>query len=322
MTFPKIPLLVRFVLPLFAVACHDGSSPSQPSTPGVQITGANAEQIAVLALDAAFGLAQVGDVGSGVLALRLPGPLARVDLRRLIGRRVDELVLVSSALPASLSETLPGPGGGQVMRTWEDRDGNERVSSGDTFVSAFAGYVDGDVRLSGVVTVDELVVSGTPPSSTSWSMQGRMTLVGLEVGTGDESTTVSGSLRFGRERRPTVILTGLELDRGLVAGGMSLQRGNVITYNEYPIDYAFAMSSRGAVQVAGVEGLVRYETKAPFTGITLFDYPWAGELEVRGLGNSRITVRMIDYTSMLVIDVDADGDGEIDETIEADWTTL
>jgi len=321
-TAKKTSLLVYLSLPLFAVACRNGSASPAPLTPGVQITSANAQEIAVLALGAAFGLAEVGEVGTGVLALQLPGPIARVDLRRMIGRRVDELLLAPAVLPASVSSTLPGPGGGQVIHTWEDRDGDERVSTGDAFVSAFTDYVDGQVELSGVVTVDQVVVAGTPPSGTSWSIGGRMTLVNLEVGNGDDTTTVVGSLRFVREQRPTVILTKLELDRGLAVGGMSLQPGNVIGYDEFPIDYAFSMTSRGAVEVAGIDGLLLYETTAPFTGITLFDYPWAGELQVRGAGSSLITIRMTDYTSMLEIEVDADGDGEIDETIEADWTAL
>jgi hypothetical protein len=210
-----------------------------------------------------------------------------------------------------------------VIHTWEDNDGSETISTGDSFVSAFTDYHDGAQVLNGVVTVDPVAVFGQPPDGLTWGISGRMNFVNLEVTVGAaEPQAIAGSLRFTRERRQTVDLLDLDLDTGLVVGTTVLQAGNTISYNVYPAAYGFAMSARGAVAVDGVDGLIEFETKQVFTGLTLLPYPWAGSLEIRGDGGSLITVTMVDYTSSLTIEIDADGDGEVEETVDADWSTL
>ncbi len=316
-------LLALLPVSLFSLGCSNGHGEAAPPTPGVQISMANAQEVAKLAIQAAFGLADVGNIGSGVLLVPQPANMAAAGLSAMVERRVGDLLVGEVLLTAAVSQTLTGPAGGQVIHTWDDRDGDQKLSAGDTFLSAFTDYGDRGLLLSGVVMVDELTVTGTPPTSQQWGIAGRMTFVNLAVtADGGDPVTLAGSLRFRREQRVTVETLALQLDSAFVVGSTVLQPGNTIGYNVYPVEYAFALSAKGAVQVEGIDGLIRYETKHPFTGITLFSYPWAGELEVHGAGDSLISVRMIDYTSMLEIEVDADGDGEVDETIAADWTTL
>lgn len=318
----KTSLAVAVPLLLLAAACSRGSSSAVVATPGAQITAENAEQVALLAIEAAFGFTPIGAVGSGLLAVAPPAAPAPLQLGNVVARRVDELLFAPAVLAGAVSQTLAGPDGGQVILTWEDRDGDQKVSTGDTFVSAFTAWRDGELELSGVLTVDGTVVAGTPPSSQYWSIAGRMTFVNLTVGTGADAVTIAGAVQFRRERKPTVESTRLEIDQGLAFGDALLQSGTALGYDEFPAEFAFSLSSRGAVQVPDLDGELRYETTQVFTGITLFGYPWAGVLEVRGAGDSLITVRMVDFTSTISIEVDADGDGEVDETLTADWTTL
>lgn len=325
MTAVKI-LLAVLPFSVFAASCsksHGGDA--APLTPGVQITTANGQEIARVALQAAFGLADVGSVSGGLLAHPFGSSTspALLSVKALVQARVDELVVGGTLLAASLSETLPGTAGGQVIHTWDDRDGDEKVSTGDAFVSAFTDYRDGTTSLSGVVTVDGIVVFGEPPAGQTWGIAGRMNFVNLQVTVaGGEPQTIAGSVRFSRERRQTVEVLDLDLDDGLVTGSSVLQPGTAIGYIEFPADYGFAVSAHGAVQADGIVGLIEFDTTQVFTGLTLLPYPWAGVLEVRGAGGSLITVQMTDYTSSLTIAIDADGDGEVDETVAADWTTL
>lgn len=322
MILMKTPLVAALPLMVLATACSRGSPPAGGQAPGAHITAENAEQIALLAIRSAFGFTPVGEIGSGLLALQPAAAPAQLRLEHIVARRIDEMWLASLLPTGTAPLTMAGPDGGQVIRVWEDVDGDEQISSGDTLVIAFTAYRDGPLELDGVLTIDGIVVAGTPPTSQSWSVAGRMTFAELEVGSAGDAVTIVGSLRFHRERKPTVESTRLLLDHGLRFGDAELQPGTTLGYDEFPAEFAFALSSRGAVQAPGVEGVLRYETTQVFSGITLFGHPWAGVLEVRGEGTSRIVVRMVDFTSTIAIDVDADGDGMVDETLTTDWTTL
>lgn len=318
----KYPL-VLFPVALFAAGCSHGHDAAAPVTPGVQITPANAQEVATLALRAAFGLANVGSVTGGLLTHQPAPAPALLDVKAIVEHHVDEMVVQSLLLPASISDTVPGPGGGQVIHTWEDSDGSGTITTGDSFVSAYTDYQDGAQVLNGVVTVDPVAVFGQPPDGLTWGISGRMNFVNLEVAVGTaEPQAIAGTVRFTREHRQTVDVLDLDLDTGLVVGTTALQAGTTIAYDVFPAEYGFAMSARGAVQVDGVDGLIEFETRQVFTGLTLLGYPWAGSLEVRGAGGGLITVTMVDYTSALKIEIDADGDGEAEETVDADWTTL
>lgn len=318
-------LLALFPVSFLTLGCSGGGGgDAAPVTPGVQITTENAQQVAKRAIQAAFGLADVGNIGSGLVVVPQPMDTPSGSLMSMVQQQVGSVLAGETLLAAagSASQTLAGPEGGQVIHTWEDRDGDEQLSDGDTFVSAFTDYGARGLVLNGVVLVDEVTVTGTPPTSQQWGVAGRMTFVNLDVAAGGDPTTLAGSLRFRRENRVTTEVLDLDLDRGFRVGDAVLQPGNTIGYNTYPIEYAFLLAARGAVQVDGIDGLITYETTQPFTGLTLFTYPWAGELEVRGAGKSTIVVRMTDYTSMFVIEIDVDGDGEVDETIDGDWNDL
>ena len=134
--------------------------------------------------------------------------------------------------------------------------------------------------------------------------------------------TLAGSVRFRRERRPTVTMMRLELDQGLVVGDLTMQPGNVLDYNEYDLDFTFGLIAAGEATVAGIDGVVRYRTERPFTGLVFLPYPWLGSMLVDGADGSMLTIRMTDFTSTINIDVDADGDGDPEETLTADWNTL
>lgn len=76
----------------------------------------------------------------------------------------------------------------------------------------------------------------------------------------------------------------------------------------------------GAVMTAQLGGSVQSETTTPFEGIG-DGYPSSGVMVVTGAANSSETIIVVDSTK-LTIEVDEDGDGVIDQTINTTWDAL
>jgi hypothetical protein len=297
--------LVSFLL----AACSNGDDPPPPApvAPPVQITPDNARDVARLAVAAAFGLSDVARIEADLVAPGLD-PLG--------------VQLSASLLPVLVTATRPGPEGGEVIQTWDDVDADMEVSTGDTFLHTFAAYGRFGLVLTGGMTVDEMDVSGEPLAGSVWTVRGRMGFLNLAVTTGGTTQVLNGSLRFVRERRPTVTILSLELDQGFEVGGTSLQPGNTIGYNEYPFSFEFARFAKGAALSDIIEGLVEFDAVVPFSGLVFLPAPWGGRMEVYGADGALIAVRIPDFGTTVIIEVDFDGDGVIDETVTTTWPTL
>lgn len=298
---------------LLAACSDDDDVPPPPAAPPVQITPDNALDVASVAVEAAFGLADVARIEADLVA---PGP----DPLGLVLE--PEGAAAAALLEALVTATIPGPEGGEVLHTWNDADDNAEVSTGDSYISTFADYGEFGLVLNGTITVGELSVSGEPIAGLTWTVRGRMEFLNLAVTRGTTTQVLTGSLRFTRELRPTVTLLTLDLDQGFDVGSSSLQPGNTIGYNEYFFTYEFGRFAAGSVIDQDIEGLVAFDATVPFTGLVFLPSPWGGNLEVYGADDALITVRIPDFTSQVVIEIDYDGDGEIDESVTTTWPEL
>jgi hypothetical protein len=81
----------------------------------------------------------------------------------------------------------------------------------------------------------------------------------------------------------------------------------------------YTMTAFGTLDTTELDGIVQYSTPVTFTGEG-FDYPSSGSMLVEGEDSSaRLTaVDNVDVT----IEVDANGDGVIDDTINTTWADL
>ncbi|MBX3462915.1 MAG: hypothetical protein KF830_07075 [Planctomycetes bacterium] len=303
LTTVKIPTAALLLCVGFAAACSGDAPPPPP--PGVEITADNAVEVATIALQAAFGLAETGEVVGALFDVPLAPPPAP-----------------ATALAATTTTTLPGPEGGQVLVTWTDQDGNGLTSPADSFVYTFADYGRLGLRLDGVVLADVLDTTGQVATGQAWTVDALLTFANLQVTEGADSVLLGGAQRYRRERRATVMLSELAIDTPFAFGSGVLQPGNRIGYNTYPFEFQFALSGNGAVEATGFEGQIRFSTEVFFTGFTFFPNPWTGRLEIRGAGASVITARMVESTSTVEILVDLDGNGSTDQTATIDWSQL
>ena len=81
----------------------------------------------------------------------------------------------------------------------------------------------------------------------------------------------------------------------------------------------YTMSASGTLDTTQLEGIVNYSTPIEFTGEGT-DYPSVGVLLVRG-ANSSARLTAIDNVNVM-IELDVNGDGETDQTINTTWDAL
>jgi hypothetical protein len=274
-------------------ACNGDDRAPAPPAPTVQITAANAVVVARTAVSASLRLADVAGIG----------------------------VAVITTVPPEPSATFPGTSGGEVVRTWDDRDEDGEVSMGDLFTLAFTAFAEDGLVLDGEMSFDSLVVEGDLVNGLSWLLHARLDYVDVAVTSGSGTETLNGPLWFTREKRATVLTLDLEVGEGLAVAGSALAAGTPFASHDYVLDHTFAQYGAGVVESEAIGGLVAFETRVPFTGIQFLPNPSVGELEVRGADGSMLTVRAVDFDNAEIA-VDADGDGVAEQTIPVAWSEL
>jgi len=82
----------------------------------------------------------------------------------------------------------------------------------------------------------------------------------------------------------------------------------------------FTFDASGTLDSSQLDGVVDYETMVTFQG---FDsgYPATGELLVTGAGNTSARLIAVDNVNV-TIEIDSNGDGEVDEVINTTWVDL
>jgi hypothetical protein len=81
----------------------------------------------------------------------------------------------------------------------------------------------------------------------------------------------------------------------------------------------YTSSASGTLDSTQLAGIIRYSTPVIFSGFDS-DYPSSGEFLVSGAGSS---LRLIAIDNVNVtIELDTNGDGTVDETLQTTWVEL
>lgn len=287
-TLPRLGTLA-----LLALAACGGSSQTTAPIPSVQITGTNAQGVVKVTLNTSFALAEAAGMVCSQLPYFVPGTLA-----------------------------VPGPEGGQVLLGLDDRNGDGLLSTGDVCSLAFAGYFVNGQTLDGAVTIDGIALQGRIGEGLTWILDARINLLGVTMTKSTGGQQITGSVQLRRQIRQTVRIMDLVVVSPLEVGQGMLLAGTTIGRNEYFLDDSLAWFVDGSAEATGVDGLLRFRTETPFSGLTFLPAPYGGTLEVLGQDESRIMVNFVNFAGAMALDVDADGDGDVDETLELDWAEL
>lgn len=293
-------------LSLVAAACsskHTDTATVAP-TPGIQIDQANATHLALLAVRSVFGFIDGVAAGSNLQFAVPPAPPTPTN--------------PAPVFTSPVVVTEFGPEGGDAFRSWEDVDGDEHLSPGDTVLSVLHAYGEGGRTYDGIVMVEVEAITGVPPLVDAGEARGRLTMVNLGIGTSNGTTVFNGSMRFRRERRTTVDLLQVELDGALEVDGATLLAGTRITRDSYPLIERLALAADGALLVEGSPGELVFENGGVFAAFNFLPQPYTGGMKLFGSGGSTIEI-VATETFALRIDSDLDADGDVDETTTTTW---
>ena len=313
-----------------------GGTVSVPTDP-VSITPANAVQVASATLgavdvlsdfdaDVLIGIASgpAGSAGAANERLELADILsAQLSRLRVLVPQTGSMVTIAVAIPP---ETFPCLVSGTLTVSGEIADPTfSTLTAGDVITGSFSSCDDGDgYVISGTLTITIQAFTGdlfVPP----YSLTASFALSNLSLTQAGETLTLNGTATLTESTQNdfffTSTLSGASLsftestgDAGTLTNFISDGTDDFNTL-EYTVD------SSGTLATLDLTGSVQYATTATFRGIG-DNYPFEGVLVVTGANNSTETVTALVDSINITIDVDENGDGIIDQTINTTWDAL
>ncbi|MFZ2649627.1 MAG: hypothetical protein WA210_05925 [Burkholderiaceae bacterium] len=311
-------------------ACGGGGgapAPAVPTSPAT-VNAANAASVSSEAYKGGDTLASGGDLsGSAVGAVVAPSgasfSLVRFTsdkLRWLASLEAAPLQVVTGAVTTI---TRQCPGGGTSARTFDDKDNNNRLSTGDTVSVIFTNCVEGTDRVNGSFSLDNVTVTGRPGIDTAWNAGVTATFGNLAVTSGG---TLLGSVNGGFNLALTTT-DGNNITHTINGTSLTATEGsNTRTLTGFTATLelrrsppAYSYTSSGTLASSRLGGTLTYQTPTPFAGVGT-DFPSSGRLLVTGANNAG--VRFTAVGSTVTLEVDANGDGAYETSFNRTWAEL
>jgi hypothetical protein len=281
-------------------------APPPANTAVLPITAANAQDITVTVLGAITSTIEIVDIvdviGLPAVGGMIPG-LAKLEVNAIIPRTVA-------------CDT------GEANVSWDDADNNLEISTGDTFdiVFAMCFFADTGETLDGPTSLTNLVVEGDPFKQIApWRFAATL---GFDRLFDAEMNVLDGDLNLDISSDDNLVVNVSIATDLLVHGSMALMEELSNYELTQTLDFnaqTQSASANGTLTSSALEGSVTFETLQEFVGM-FDDNPFTGQLLISDMSSS-VLVTVIDNISVL-LDIDLDLDGVIDQTIEITWAEL
>lgn len=302
-----------------------GGGGETPQAPPAAITTTNATSIASAVLGASL---DGGDLGSfaafGSFAVPAASPKsARIQsvVTETENAQVGALLKhAQSVAQATIPpETTPCTGGGTVTVSGNIASPGA-LSANDTIVSDFASCIEGDTTVTGRFSMRVTTFSGDLASGT-FTLGVDVTLASFQVTVGGDAATVSGSIAIsiGATAGGTVTVTVTSSSISVTEGGAThtlTQYSSTRTLSAG----SFTLDVHGALTSTDFSGSVTFSTTTLLQG-TDGAFAFVGQLVITGANGATIKVTALDGT-LVRIEVDTNGDGVVDATIDTTWSDL
>ena len=317
-------LLFTVLLSTLVISACGGSDPDttgqQPTSSPLDLTPANAQTAAKVSYAAAIGSGELTDVGGSIgLSAGAPGAQAKFSAAAW---NSGFLVNVMQKIPFG-PDTLPCADSGTMTLSGDIAD-PLTLSAGDTFQVVFSACDDGFGE----------VVDGTLNYTVSAFagdlLTGRYVLGMDAILTNFQVTTAADVMTSNGDTSVTLDTMVAPFVSSTVAGNSmtvdtnsSSETLSGYSYNQ-TVDAGvspspYTMTAQGTLDSSQLAAVVSYMTPVMFEGFGV-DYPDSGELLVTG-NNSSVRLVAIDNVNVR-IDIDNDGNGSVDESINTTWAAL
>ena len=303
----------------------DGPGPGPGTGATLDITSANAVLVANVSYQAALSSGALAGFSSGTgLLASEPGGISKIDraISNKIGNATANLVIDGFPTPCL------GPLGGMMTISGEIADPADpldppTLTPGDFFNISYAACDDGFAVIDGNLFYEVGAFNGDL-SSGLYSLTMTATFTDFQVATDEDETVSNGDVTVRIDTRQFPYLEAEVSGASLTVDGTT---SAVIMTNFASLHaqdtglapFPYTQTSSGTVNSTMLSGIVSYSTPVDFEGSDV-DYPSVGEFLVTGNGSS---ARLIAIDSVNVrIDIDTDGDGATDDTIDTTWVEL
>ena len=291
--------------------------------PTVSITSTNAAEVAKVSYDTALDSGEFADLsGTGLFISGTSGGFSKLD----------GAIAASAKLGNSGQSQVPIPAlttacevTGDVTVSGEIADPiTPTLTAGDFFEIDYNNCDDGfgDVT-DGLMRMDVDAFTGVLANEL-FDLTATFTLDTLQIIAGQDAVTSDGVVTATIDTTNALSLfTGISGQSMMLDSNLSSEHLtefasslNVDASQQIP---TYMRSSSGTLDSTQLSGVVRYSTPVTFQGLGS-EFPNVGEFLVQGAASS---LRLIAVSSTDVrIDIDSDGDGNVDEMIETTWAEL
>jgi hypothetical protein len=320
---------------LLLAGCGGGSSDAGGgvTTAPSSITSANAEIVSAQAMNSATSVSGGAGMGSSLLTgVSVDG--GAVSTPGLVEASLQQLYLALNALPAgnlvagvTVTDTAACTGGGSITVTANVADVS-KMSNGDSLTVSASNCIDSGAKFNGGFTATFSNLSGTVGSASAWSatlafrfsnFQFEQDGIASSVN-GDETLTVNQTAyrtasvgATMSSLRTAVLKNGTKLaDQTLSAARYSATVSG--TTQTYTVDFNFTDNFKSVGSSYVVTTLSAFKQ-------TGYAYPFQGSMKITASNNSSATVTALDAANVK-IELDKNGDGAVDETVNTTWTAL
>ncbi len=320
MNFARLSVLSASVL---IAACGSGGSEfggTQPSTTTFAINSSNAATATRVSWEAMATSGNFGSLGGGVaVTTSAPDAFAKPSPATAAASKVINVIQMDPFGPF----VLPCQVDGAVIMSGDVAD-PETLTVGDTFQMTYELCDDGlGEVIDGTVDLDVGEISGDLDSGMYMlSMDAVMTNLQVVTGTDTIMNNGDATITLDTMQAPYIAAgtsgTSVTVDTNASSETLS-NYATTQTVDGGMEELPFTLSASGTLDHTELDGIVQYSTPVTFTGEG-FEYPSAGSLLVEGESSSaRLTA--VDNVNV-TIEVDANGDGVIDDTINTTWASI
>jgi hypothetical protein len=309
-----------------------GSTSVVAASAPVTVTAANAPDVAGSTFDATDDLSGGGGGVAGVFAASAGGTQS-ADINVLDAmvaqiRRAPDLSgsSASGVGPAAIVQINSEPcDSGTFSGSFNDADNDQGLSTGDSLSITSNNCSFDGVVMNGSLTVDNVVVTGGFINDIApYSFSFRIRTSNYSVTAEGETVTMDGDITLQESTddnvtfRTTFSGDGIEIVTG----------GDTLILTDFSIDEieneasgAYTLSINGTISSSSIGGSVIVTTNIAFTGVGASE-PTGGE--ARCVGANGTSVRLIANAdgNTVQLQVDTNGDGTADNTIDETWVNL
>ncbi|MGI9295054.1 MAG: hypothetical protein ACR2PS_13825 [Pseudomonadales bacterium] len=309
----------------------DNPAPAAPTSTPVVITPTNASKVSAEAYDATISTRNLGANGlgsAGITAALVSADGDGFDLFEFTRQQISRLPELGGQFADNMlsavtisATTVECESGGTLTISGEVTD-PETPTAGDTLTIELNNCADISGQVNGQLSMRFNSISGDPLGET-FSFDVTLTMVNFSVTQSGVTSSGDGDMRLAfrtlSETEIEASLTGTSLT--LTGGGATSTLSNfsiVETLNE--ATGASSTDSSGTLASTEIGGSLSFETTVPFQ-IVGDDYPFAGTLVITGADGSSLQFITLDSVNVQ-LDIDTDGDGNIDDSVDTTWAAL